>query len=203
MTRFRNHAEEIDAAVAALRGSAVIDLDAARRRRAEAEARQLSGLSSEDAQAILSRLALLLDRPPVAPEEPDWGGGPPGAFLGWLLLAAVVLLLAAGGWLLWGALAGPAEAHLAPAGWTYDAVCCAGHDCAQAVPGTVVEDAAGIHVTVRPGTHPMWPASRLTDWTGSLPHGDTRIRQSRDEHYHVCLGAAGQLLCLYVPPRLG
>lgn len=96
------------------------------------------------------------------------------------------------------ALAAPAAAHNAPAGWSYDPECCSGTDCAQAVDGAIREVAGGYSVVVMPGTHPMVPAGSQPV-TGFVPHGDPRIRVSGDEHRHVCV-MGGRVLCIYVPP---
>lgn len=119
MTRFRSHAEEIDAAVAAAQG-AVIDLDAARRARAEAEARALRATLTDrqrEKEALLAHIVEVVR----AAQDGGWhedfdgdNGGFSGRAAGIALLWLIALLLAAGLWLLWGVLAGDAEAQPAP-----------------------------------------------------------------------------------------
>ena len=95
-------------------------------------------------------------------------------------------------------LAGPAAAHEAPSGWSYDPECCSGFDCAWVAPGAVREVAGGYYVSIAPGTHPRVPMGS-PPVSGVIRHGDPRIRASGDEHRHVCV-LGGRILCIYVPP---
>ncbi|MBR2688942.1 MAG: hypothetical protein IKE42_13910 [Aquamicrobium sp.] len=86
-------------------------------------------------------------------------------------------------------LCGPARAHDAPVGWSYDVECCSGLDCYQAPASDVKETRDGYLLS-----------------TGELiPYSDRRIRPSRDEFFHECKPggqtASPRSLCLYVPNR--
>lgn len=94
---------------------------------------------------------------------------------------------------MWGAAYGlslliqKAKAHEARTGRQYDAECCSDRDCREAAEGEVTLTAGGW--LIRP--------------TGEvIPMGDPRIRQSKDEHFHMCIipPGTGRTLCLYVPP---
>lgn len=80
-----------------------------------------------------------------------------------------------------------ASAHQAPLGWAYDYACCSDKDC-RPVPNAEVNEGQGGY-----------------SYRGqSIPYGDRRIRQSGDEHFHVCTVAGkpdGRVLCLYEPVR--
>jgi hypothetical protein len=90
-------------------------------------------------------------------------------------------------------LAGPALAHEAPSGWTYDAVCCSNRDCQPIPDQWISEGAGGWSVVIPPGVHKNAPAGL----TAFVPYANGRI--SGDEEYHAC-AVPGRLLCLYVPP---
>lgn len=96
------------------------------------------------------------------------------------------------------AIAAPALAHQAPAGWEYDRDCCSDFDCAPAPIGGVREVAGGYQVSIPPGTHPRVPAGSA-GVAGFVPHGDARIRVSGDAQRHACI-LGGRVLCLYIPP---
>jgi hypothetical protein len=80
----------------------------------------------------------------------------------------------------------------------YQADCCSGIDCAPVDAAAVVESPAGFVVTIRPGTHPMWPASKTENLVAVYPYRSSKVRPSRDENWHVCISSAGTPLCLYV-----
>lgn len=99
-----------------------------------------------------------------------------------------------------------AMAHEAPAGWEYDLKCCSNRDCARVEPSAVSEDARGVTVTLKAGAHPMLDG----DFTGFVPWGDPRLKDSPDGEFHACIGpelrdgprtTARGLLCVYLPPR--
>lgn len=117
----------------------------------------------------------------------------------------VPLLIAAG---MIAAMCSKAKAHTAPSGWEYPLSCCSGVDCAEVSGATIKEGPDAITVTLAIGSHPMvqhWPV------TFTVPYGDSRIKDSPDGVWHVCvsrqnpqLSAAmmgGQLLCLFQPPK--
>jgi hypothetical protein len=79
--------------------------------------------------------------------------------------------------------------HDAPTGWSYDASCCSGIDCAQAPAHDVKETPAGYTLS-----------------TGEvIPYGDHRVRRSKDEFFHECKPggdmSSRHSFCLYVPDR--
>ena len=78
-----------------------------------------------------------------------------------------------------------AEAHTAPAGWSYDVACCSGHDCAAVEDGVVVEDPRTGYVTVH---------------GQMLSPSDPRLRQSLDDRDHVCKTPT-KLNCVYRRPK--
>lgn len=95
--------------------------------------------------------------------------------------------------LVMGLFARPAKAHE----W-YDFDCCAMNDCAALEPAAVQESPVGFVVTIRPGSHPMWPAAKPHPLVVVYPYRSSKVRPSRDEHWHVCINATGAPLCLYV-----
>lgn len=69
----------------------------------------------------------------------------------------------------------------------YDGDCCSLIDCKPVPDGTVVENTRTGAVTVLGQT---------------LPHGDARLRRSRDDQDHVCANVStGKLLCVYLRPK--
>lgn len=98
------------------------------------------------------------------------------------------------------ALATCAEAHEAPSGWRYDAICCSNRDCAEIPDHAVQERPDGYHVTLRPEEHFMVRAGTVFRETRAYSHG--RLRDSPDGRFHACINSYTQkLICLYVPPR--
>ncbi len=91
-------------------------------------------------------------------------------------------------------LASPVRAH-----WRYDAACCADNDC-QPVPDSAVHEAGGgVIVRLMPGQHLMWGKDKSGDFVAEIARGD--LRKPLDGHWHVCIGPAGNLLCVYPPMR--
>lgn len=88
------------------------------------------------------------------------------------------------------------EAHDAPSGWSYDVSCCNTTDCRP-----VEVHSTGIKVVeVIEG----WKVTRPSGKEELVLRADTRIKESKDEHYHVCTSAGheeGFLICIYVPFR--
>jgi hypothetical protein len=81
----------------------------------------------------------------------------------------------------------------------YDHECCNERDCAPALPGRVVEERGGWLIRMRPGEHPAFPPGSVSQ-DYFVPHGDPRIRPSKDERAHPCVTpGAKTLLCVYVP----
>lgn len=92
-----------------------------------------------------------------------------------------------------------AAAHTAASGWQYDTVCCSGMDCHEIPDSAVSATSDGYQVTIQPGQHPF-----ITDKTGPrtyvVPY--SKARQSKDEHFHLCIRPSDQnFLCLYAPPQ--
>lgn len=84
-------------------------------------------------------------------------------------------------------LSGPAVAHKAASGWTYEAICCSVRDCHEAAPGEVENTDAGYLI----------PATREL-----IPYTDKRVKPSGDGVLHRCSRAGlitGETICLYVP----
>ena len=91
--------------------------------------------------------------------------------------------------------AGQARAHDAapsrtqPLGWRYGFECCSLMDCREIGDTLIDETPKGYVYTV----------------TGELiPYGDKKIKQSKDEFYHLCTkggGADTAVICLYTPNR--
>jgi hypothetical protein len=84
---------------------------------------------------------------------------------------------------------GPAAAHDAPSGWTYDMECCSNHDCRL--------ERSEVKAT---------PLGWFVTSTGEIiRYGDRRIHESKDGDFHRCLmqkgvNGPGMTRCLYVPP---
>jgi hypothetical protein len=111
--------------------------------------------------------------------------------LAWPALAVLaVVALVGGGRAAWG--------HQAPSGWAYDRECCHDLDCAPVRDGLIREVPGGYRVQMRAGDHPMLRGAAQADVT--IPHGDARIRTSGDSDRHACVGPAGHVFCIYVPP---
>ena len=66
----------------------------------------------------------------------------------------------------------------------YDPWCCNNTDCQPIKPEEVVATSEGYHIKGQ----------------FFIPHGDDRIRLSRDWDYHFCEYPTGQARCFYVPP---
>lgn len=86
--------------------------------------------------------------------------------------------------------ASPALAHE----W-YDPECCDGEDCAPVEAHVIGATSEGWLVEVKPGEHPFAtrPIEKL------IPYGHRKERMSQDGKFHLCLGRAGNVYCIYVP----
>ena len=85
--------------------------------------------------------------------------------------------------------AGPALAHDAPEGWSYDVSCCSTLDCREVPASWITEDADGFTIA-RTGE--------------KIPRNSSKIKQSKDEHWHWCSRGGkddGGTICIYVPVR--
>ena len=96
-----------------------------------------------------------------------------------MIRAALILL----------ATAGAAQAHDAPTGWSFDAVCCSNRDCGE-VPGDWVTEGPS-NITIVP--------------TGErLLYSDKRIRRSKDDRTYWCRPPGEpqpKTICVYLPDK--
>lgn len=78
----------------------------------------------------------------------------------------------------------------------YDLECCSGRDCAKVEPGTVTAIPGGYRITLRAGQHPMV----TRDFDETVGWESRKLRQSKDDRWHVCIGPNSQVLyCVYRP----
>lgn len=80
---------------------------------------------------------------------------------------------------------GPAGAHQAPSGWTYDSECCGGSDCRPIQDDAVVRVPGGWRIVA----------------TGQV-FTDDAVKHSPDGHFHRCSAYGREdthTYCLYVP----
>lgn len=101
----------------------------------------------------------------------------------------------------------PAHAHEAPSGWSYDAACCSGHDCAMVRPSAIHEGPNGITITLKAGEHPML----IGPFTAFVGNDSRKLKESPDGEWHVCMGrqwrmrdgnfSDGAIYCVYRPIR--
>lgn len=90
------------------------------------------------------------------------------------------------------------EAHDAPSGWTYDTSCCNTMDCRPA-DGPYDEKR---HHPVK--IEEVTGGYRISTTGEVVPWNDRRVRESKDNEYHVCTTAGmdtTRALCIYVPLR--
>lgn len=84
-----------------------------------------------------------------------------------------------------------ADAHEAPSGINYPAICCSNRDCKAAPAGSVRETSDG-YVIVSTGE--------------VVPYSDRRVKDALDTDMHLCQQAGnfdtGRVLCLF-PPLMG
>jgi hypothetical protein len=93
-----------------------------------------------------------------------------------------------------------ASAHGAPSGWVYDSKCCSTGDCAFVEPKHVTVSPEGFVVELQPGDHPYVKVHIRQ----VIPYTSERLRQSGDDHYHVCVNIGAQeIRCLYKPDLQG
>lgn len=81
-----------------------------------------------------------------------------------------------------------AKAHEAPAGWSYDIVCCHDRDCRPLDDGSVKEGPDGYTV----------PTGEV------IPYSSNKVKRSKDEFFHWCTWGGKddtKTICLYVPSR--
>lgn len=121
-----------------------------------------------------------LDPPPLETEFP-------AQTMTWLQVAILIATaIGIGGLILW---AGRAEAHDAPAGWSYPFSCCSGLDCREVADQAIGETATGYKIKA---TNEL------------ISYGDTRIKDSPSGRFHRCSVAGAddsRTICLFIPPR--
>lgn len=84
---------------------------------------------------------------------------------------------------------GYAGAHEAPAGWAYDMDCCSDKDCR---PLSLIE-VNSIRQT------PEGYQATLDGFAAPVVFYQNKIRPSKDQYFHGCVGSSGVGYCLYVP----
>jgi len=77
----------------------------------------------------------------------------------------------------------------------YPVECCHDNDCAQIADESVQETPNGYVVTIAPGGHPMWQASKQRPLTIAVPYA--KARRSPDGHFHLCMSSSGYLFCFF------
>jgi len=143
-------------------------------------------MNRHDRRAAAAQARKAPEPEPISAGQPKGMRLPRGWSVFWVLYAAVIGIW----WLI--AWASEANAH----SW-YDPSCCSTTDCAPAPVGQVKATRDGWVVEIPPNGHPSVGAA---GWTGTFPYGDTRIKESQDSDFHVCIGVASQAgFCLYVP----
>ncbi len=73
--------------------------------------------------------------------------------------------------------------------------CCSDNDCQEISDETVRIGQGGYLVTVKPGEHIMWPASKPEPLQLFIPY--TKVKLSPDGKYHLCINGQGAMLCFY------
>lgn len=100
-----------------------------------------------------------------------------------------------------------ARPHTSPRGWAYPSTCCSNNDCAQAHDDWVTEGPNGYEIKIPVGHHPTVIERPFYEL---VPYGDKRIKFSKDEYIHPCIGKGylksngewyQKLICLLVPPN--
>jgi hypothetical protein len=89
----------------------------------------------------------------------------------------------------------PAAAH---GPWPYE--CCHERDCAEVDSKSVKEIGDTVHISIQPGSHPMWPADGRTAFVGSIRRAE--LRKPVTGEWGVCISPTGKLLCVF-PPMTG
>lgn len=92
-------------------------------------------------------------------------------------------------------LSSPAAAHEAMSGWRYPISCCSDRDCAVVSAEAVREVRGGYIVSVKPGTHPMWPATKDAPAVFNIPAHEGA--PSPDGQFHICISPSGARLCFF------
>ncbi len=90
------------------------------------------------------------------------------------------------------------SAALAHGPWP--ASCCSDRDCAEVASSHIREDGEDIHISIPPGSHPMWPADGRPAFVTT--YRKNRLRKSVTGEWGVCISPRGDLLCVF-PPALG
>lgn len=77
----------------------------------------------------------------------------------------------------------------------YPYECCSGRDCAPISAETVTASRHGFLITVAPGGHPMWPASKPAPLNVDAGYG--KAKTSPDGKFHLCIDGEGRVLCFF------
>lgn len=86
----------------------------------------------------------------------------------------------------------PAAAH-----GPWPAECCSNRDCDEVDASSVREAGDTIHIRIKPGSHPMWPADGRGDFVASAPRA--ALRKPVTGEWGVCISPGGSLLCVFPP----
>jgi hypothetical protein len=79
----------------------------------------------------------------------------------------------------------------------YDPGCCNDFDCAPVASSHVQFTDAGVLLTLGPGDHKF--VREPKSWV--IPYDSPKLRESKDNDTHACVGEVTQVLfCLYLPP---
>jgi hypothetical protein len=79
--------------------------------------------------------------------------------------------------------------------WPYE--CCSNRDCDEVDAKSIREDGDQIHITIKPGTHPMWPADGRGDFKATAPRA--ALRKPVTGEWGICISPSGSLLCVFPP----
>ena len=83
----------------------------------------------------------------------------------------------------------PVRGHEAPSGWAYDHDCCSNQDCR---PLSLIEVKSIVQV---PGGY----QATVDGFDAPVFFYQNKIRPSKDQFFHGCVGSSGTGYCLYVP----
>ncbi len=99
----------------------------------------------------------------------------------WLFVLALILCL----------FAPVVRGHEAPAGWQYDIACCSDRDC-RPLSRTEVN-------TIRRAGDQTGYLADIEGFSEPILFAPDKIKPSKDEYFHGCVGASGIGYCLYIP----
>ncbi len=85
----------------------------------------------------------------------------------------------------------PAHGHQAPMGWQYDIACCSDRDCRPLSRSEVN--------TIRRAADQSGYLADIEGFSEPVLFAADKIKPSKDEYFHGCVGASGIGYCLYIP----